>query len=375
MPKIRNDARLARELETAGIDVLVAFSMENVFYLSGALFSLQDNLRDRLAAAGVTGDGRDFLICATNETSAIEHAAHVGELRGYVEFSGTAITDLADLLHEWGYDTAVIGIEKRYLMATYFEELQTRLPRANLVAGDRAIEAARAIKTPEHIEIIGRSSRLTEQALQRTFENAHVGETEKDMALRLLTNMHELGADTVRHAVLTVGDNARHAHPYPSTAKKLDPGDIIRVDVGGLFGGYGTDIARMGIVGDPSDEQHRLYETLRNSQRAVAAALRPGARACDVYQMAVEAYAAQGVPGYRRDHVGHSLSILGGHDEPMLHAGNQTELEENMVMAIEPILRDSAGRRYTVEDTYLVTAAGPQLLTTATDTQTMHRIW
>ena len=65
----------------------------------------------------------------------------------------------------------------------------------------------------------------------------------------------------------------------------------------------------------------------------------------------------------------------GGHDEPMLHAGNETELEENMVIAIEPILKDSAGRRYTVEDTYLVTAAGPQLLTTATDTQTMHRIW
>src|SRR5262245_15468437 len=83
--KVRNDARLKEEMKRDGIDVILTFSMENVFYLSGALFSLQDNIRERLSAAGMAADGSDFLLCATNETSAIEKDTHVGQLEGYVE--------------------------------------------------------------------------------------------------------------------------------------------------------------------------------------------------------------------------------------------------------------------------------------------------
>src|SRR5688572_25526527 len=87
--KVRNDARLQQEMRKDGIDVLLTFSMENVFYLSGALFSLQDNIRERLSAAGMALDGSDFLLCATNETSAVEGETHVGQLEGYVEFERT----------------------------------------------------------------------------------------------------------------------------------------------------------------------------------------------------------------------------------------------------------------------------------------------
>jgi Xaa-Pro dipeptidase len=372
-PKVRNDSRLEAEMAAAGLDAVVAFSMENVFYLSGALFTLQDNLRDRLAAAGVARGGRDFLVCATNELSAVEPDAHVFERRGYVEFRSTALKELAGLLADWGLDRSTIGLEKRYLMAEFYEELQALLPHARLVGGDRVIETARAIKTPEHIAIIRRNSHRTEEAVLRTLAETRAGETEKRMAIRLIDNMYDLGADAIRHVVLTVGDNAVHAHPYPSASKRLDAGDIIRIDVGGLFAGHGTDIARMGIVGEPSPAQREIYARLRACQRETALKLVPGARACDVYQAAVDAYARRGI-AYQRDHVGHSISILGGHDNPMLHPNNPQALEQGMVMCLEPIFRDDAGRRYTVEDTFLVAAGGGELLTTVADTSEMYRV-
>jgi hypothetical protein len=43
-------------------------------------------------------------------------------------------------------------------------------------------------------------------------------------------------------------------------------------------------------------------------------------------------------------------------------------------MCLEPIFRDETGRRYTVEDSFLVTEAGGRLLTTATDTTHMVRV-
>ncbi len=372
--KVRNDARLRKEMKASGIDVLIAFSMENVLYLSGALFSLQDYLRERLAAAGFVRDGRDFLVAATNEMSVAEAQSHVGERRGYVEFRGTALTVLAELLGDWDLAGATIGIEKRYLAAEFYEDLQGRLPKARFVAGDRVLEIARAIKTPAHLDAIRRANCLTEDALERTFSEIHVGDTEKAAATQLIANMYALGCDVMRHCVFTVGDNARHAHPSPSPDKILEQGDVIRVDVGGLFDGQGSDIARMAIVGEPSSEQRRHYETLRTAQRTIAAELTPGVTAGDVFAKAVEIYAGLGIT-YRRDHIGHSLSILGAHDEPLFHPGNPTVLEENMAIALEPILPDKDGRRYTVEDIFRVAPGEGELLTTRMDTSQMFRVW
>lgn len=369
--KVRNDDRLSRELAADGIDVLVVFSMENVFYLSGALFALQDMLRDRLAAAGLARDGRDFLVAATNEMSVARKGAHVAEYRGYQEFRSTAVDELVQLLKDMGLADATIGLEMRYLMAEYYEQLRELLPRARFVGGDRALEVARSIKTPDHIEIIGHTNRLTERAVADAVAATRPGDTEKALAIRMINAMYEQGADTLRHFVVTAGDNAMHAHPYPSAEKNLELGDIIRIDIGGLFGGYGTDIARMAIVGEASEDQARRYRILRDTQREIATRFVPGVRAREVFETAVEGYASRGVPGYKRDHVGHSLSILGGHDNPMLHPSNETVLEENMVFALEPILPDPDGRRYTLEDIFVVTPDGGRLLTTATDTTEM----
>src|SRR4051812_17515358 len=122
MANVRNDQRLRREMENDGIDLLLAFSMENVFYLSGALFSLQDNIRERLSAAGFAADGRDFLLCASNEASGVEQACHAARLETYVEFERSPIEALAAMLEEGGYGAATIGVEKRYLMAAFYEE-------------------------------------------------------------------------------------------------------------------------------------------------------------------------------------------------------------------------------------------------------------
>ena len=151
----------------------------------------------------------------------------------------------------------------------------------------------------------------------------------------------------------------------------MEPGDIIRVDVGGLFDGFGSDIARMAIVGTASPAQQKQYKILRQAQRETAAALRHGSTAGAVYQAAVDAYARLGVSDYKRDHVGHSMSILGGHDNPMLHPGSSYPLEEDMVMAVEPIFLDQQGRRYTVEDVFHIKADGAKLLTDVTDTTEM----
>jgi Xaa-Pro dipeptidase len=288
-----------------------------------------------------------------------------------VEFERSPIAALAEILKGRGFASATIGVEKRYLMAEFFEELTTLLPNARFVSADRVLEVARAAKIGDHIAVIGDANRATEVAVSRAIAATRPGDSERKLASRIIQAMFDEGAHTVRHAVVTAGDNARHAHPYPSASKILTAGDIIRIDVGGLFGGFGSDIARMAIVGDARADQRELYERVRGCVHHVGPRMTAGMSAADIYQAAVDYYASVGIPEYRRDHVGHSLSILGGHDNPMLHSRDATILEDGMVIAFEPILRDSEGRRYTVEDIFVIGKGGAELLTTATDTSAM----
>jgi Xaa-Pro dipeptidase len=374
--KVRNDERLEQEMSSDGLDLVLAFSMENVFYLSGALFALQDNIRDRLSVAGFSRGGRDFLLCATNELNSVADSTHIDPERhfAYVEFERSPIAALAEVLVDLGFGDARIGVEKRYLMAAYYEELAKLLPKASLLAADRAIEAARAIKLPNHIEVIQRGSRATERAIASGFAAVRRGDTERDLAQEIIRGLYREGAHIIRHAVITAGDNAKKAHPFPSAEKRLDPGDMIRVDVGGLFDGFGTDLARMAIVGSPSAEQLNRYRTVQRCVSEVGQTMRSGMTAGDVYARVSDFYAKMGIPNYKRDHVGHSLSILGSHDDPLLYPGNQTALEENMVIALEPILRDEEGRRCTVEDVFVVEKAGSRLLSCEISTSDMPQI-
>ncbi len=365
--KFRNDRLLFQKIRESGCDAIIVFSMENVFYASGAFISTIEHIRKRMAAVVMTADGTDFLVCARNELSVAEQESWVAQKYAYIEFQQTPMQTLADALKDHGLANKRLGIEKGYLMVEPFEELQRLLPEASWVSCDKLLEEVVSIKTPEHVEIIGQINRLTEEALVHAFAETRRGDTERDLANRITHHLLRLGADTVRFLIVTAGDNAKHAHPPPSE-KVLQPGDIIRIDVGGLFQGHGSDIARMGIVGEPSAEQRETYNLMRTVQREVIAAMKPGVKASEVFQACVDGYKKRGIT-YFRPHIGHSMSVLGGHDNPLLHPQNPWPLAENMVMAVEPIYTDSENRRYTVEDIVHITAAGPKILTTFSNTE------
>ena len=52
---------------------------------------------------------------------------------------------------------------------------------------------------------------------------------------------------TSQWITLAVGANTAVNHPFPSS-KRLTPGEILRVDVGGTFQGYQSDVARTAAI-------------------------------------------------------------------------------------------------------------------------------
>jgi len=66
--------------------------------------------------------------------------------------------------------TVRIGIEKRFLTASYAEELAGLLPTVALPGADHIFRIARAIKTPTEIKILTGAAICTEKAIRTSFE-------------------------------------------------------------------------------------------------------------------------------------------------------------------------------------------------------------
>jgi Xaa-Pro dipeptidase len=119
------------------------------------------------------------------------------------------------------------------------------------------------------------------------------------------------------------------------TDRVLKPGDLIRLEIFGVIGGYHAGVCRTAVVGEPSEEGRRIYTTLVDCRRAVLEVLRPGASATDVHRRYLEVF---GTLGYEPiPFVGHGIG-LHLHEAPYLGGGEDARVEAGMAFGVEPLL-------------------------------------
>jgi methionyl aminopeptidase len=176
--------------------------------------------------------------------------------------------------------------------------------------------------------------------------------------------------------------NYEVVHGIPSKKRKLEPGDLIKLDFGVVFKGYYGDSARSIPVGTVSDEAKALIEATRESLEKGISAVVGGNRIGDI------GYAVQSVvepKGFSvvRDFVGHGIGKK-LHEQPQIpnfgEPGTGMKLREGMVLAIEPMVNAGTfqvemlddewtavtlDRRLSAhfEHTVVVTNNGPEVLT------------
>ena len=366
--KLMNVAEFQRALAESAFDAVVAVSQPNVFYTSGALIATQIDIPDRLALAVLPKKGDDALLVCNIEESLAREESWIEDVRSYVEYAQSPISFLADVLDEKGLAAGRIGIEKRHFGLAYYEELVKVLPRARFEACDGLFDGVRGIKTQGEIHRFQQAGLATERATVEAFREAKVGQTERELLRSILDKIARLGSTDVNFAVLAAGDQSWHAHP-PVRERELAPGDLIRVDIGASFDGYGSDVARMAVVGEVSKLQAEMYAKHRQVQRAAVAYMRAGVRACDVYEHCIQTYAELGIecPG---PHVGHGFGLV-LHEAPVLQPYNTQELRANMLICIEPVVMLRGIGGFQLEDLILIKEDGAEILTNYADTEDM----
>ena len=367
-PLINSD-RLRQKLRQAGIDTLLVTAPENSYYLSGVFIRTQVSIRDRLAVViWPIDEAPTFVVCNIEESLARREGT-ISDVRTYVEYAQSPIARVVEVLKERGLDRGRIGVEKNYLSVHFFEELRAEVPGLEFTAADELVESVRAVKTPAEIERIADAFRRTESAIRGAWGKSREGETEKIVADRMLFAMLAEGASGLRHMTLSSGENTVHSHMTPA-GRILRRGDTVLTDVGAHFYGFSSDMARMGVVGKPSTVQDHEYGRYRESYVTLLHFMRPGVTGGEVFAFAKAEFERAGLP-VPLPHVGHSLTRMGGHENPMLQPRNTQLLEPGMLFAVEPTFKARPDQRYHIEDLVEITTTGSRILTDWQSTERM----
>jgi Xaa-Pro dipeptidase len=350
-------ARLADE----GLAAAILTSYEAVSPFAGTNIVSQPWVAERLVYFVIPREGRTTLLVCNIEEEEVRGTTTADELRSYVEFQEDPTAVLAELLRELGLHAAPVGLELRRLASSYVETLRRELPRLEVHGVDDLIGESVSVKTSAEADALGRIARATQRAVEEAAAALAPERTERECLAEFTYRLVQTGG---RPEFVVFGAGARTVQGHPLTRDdRLEAGAIWRVDMGARYqGGYLSDLARTGVVGEPVPAQEEIMQAVHAAQRAAIDLVEPGRPARDLWHAAAAALAVRGLEIWA-PHIGHSIGV-GLHERPSLDPANPAPLVAGTVLNIEPIVvvreREEG---YHTEDLVLVTEEGGVLLT------------
>jgi D-alanyl-D-alanine dipeptidase len=231
------------------------------------------------------------------------------------------------------------------------------------VAAGRALPLLRAVKDEDEISRLRSAAQGADATFDRIVSLPFAGRREVDVAADLDQLLREHGHDRVEFTIVAGGPNGASPH-HGAGERVVVSGDTVVLDFGGVAKGYCSDITRTVFVGEPGEEELRVYEVVASAQQAAFEAVRPGVLCQDV-DRAARAVITNAGYGERFIHrTGHGIG-LEIHEPPYIVEGNETPLEPGMTFSDEPGIYLAGRFGVRIEDQVVVKPNGAERLNLA----------
>jgi Xaa-Pro aminopeptidase len=230
--------------------------------------------------------------------------------------------------------------------------------RFDLVDMTEALDAAKAIKSPEEIDLIHQCAALQDQVFAETCDFIRPGLTERDVTAFAEGVGRRLGSDQGIQLGLSapMGQASRFA-PRHFQTRTLEPGDHMSmlIEINGPGGLY-LEIARTMVLGRADEYLLQAFQNVKASQDYNLSLMKPGAAPAAIAKAHDGWMIAHNLPPETRLYAhGQGCEMV---ERPLIRADETMPLAEGMCLAVHPGYDD--GRVFAVIcDNYMIEADGP----------------
>jgi Xaa-Pro aminopeptidase len=362
MSTARLDRAIAA-LRARGLDGLALMPDANLTYLSGIRFA-HPGKRLTLVLVPASGATPCFVIPALERAQAEANSQIALQYFPWHDADGSAEDLAAAVVAAFGPDARglTLAVEQTSMRVMELRALEAALPELRTVDATPLLAELRMRKDEQELAAIEQAVRIIELALDRTVAQIRSGMTERELSRILSDEVIAAGGDGESFPNL-VGSGPNGANPHHNNSDRaFQPGDLIVIDCGARYGGYISDITRTFALGEPGDEQRRIYDLVLRANEAGRARCRPGATGAEIDAAARAVITEGGYGDFFIHRTGHGFG-LETHELPNIVAGNDEPLQPGTTFTVEPgiYLPGVAGVR--IEDNIVITDDGARLLT------------
>ncbi len=244
-----------------------------------------------------------------------------------------------------------------------YERLMAALPGLDIADATPLVQSLRMVKSAAEIEKLAHICDIGSRSFAAVPSFVSQGQPFEDVFRAFRREALALGADDVPYLVGGADQGGYHDVISPPSRRPLQSGDILMLDTGATFDGYFCDFDRNWAIGQADDLSKRAYDVLWRATEAGMDAARPGATCRDLFTAMQTVIAELDDQGGDVGRLGHGLGMQLT-EWPSHAAFDETVLQENMVLTLEPSLSYGDGRIMVHEENIVVTDGVPRLLST-----------
>ncbi len=273
--------------------------------------------------------------------------------------------DVTEYIDKKGYEKIFSEDEK--ITVSEYHNFQKKFKNKKFIADstlNNHLWQLRKEKSENEVKKIIKAQRIAETALDEVLSFIEIGKTEREIAAFLEYSMRQNGADGFSFDTIAItGENTSKPHGVPGDVK-VKKGDFITMDFGAIYKGYHSDMTRTVAVGEVTDKQIKVYNTVLNAGNECIKAISPGEKCSNCDKIARDIIKSAGYGEFFGHATGHGVGIE-IHEKPNLSPKCGELLKPGNVVTVEPGIYLPGEFGVRIEDMILVTDSGNINLTKA----------
>lgn len=325
---------------------------------------------ERLTAVVIPREGDIAVVCPFFEEPSIRESLKVGkDVRVWQEHE-SPFSAVNQILKERNLAKAggKIAFEHsvRYFVLKGVMELASNMQD---VRAEPITLGCRMYKSAHEIQLMHKANEITLTAYAYVWSKLQLGMSQNEVKALMASAQSQLGGSDIWNMALF---NEASAYPHGTRqSQTIAEGSIVLMDCGCAVEGYQSDISRTFVFGEPSKQQTKIWNTVRQGQTIAFETAQLGVAAGKVDDAVRQYYVSQGLgPDYKlpglSHRTGHGIGMEGHESVNFVHGETQV-LQAGMCFSNEPGIYLPGEFGVRLEDCIYMNEKGPQWFTVPPD--------